>query len=383
MNPYSAKMVIVLASLVLLVIPLPVHAMECNASIGKEYSLPGEGTEFYSSVKIKNPSLWTALGVGNTTNEYCVFRYTNHDRSYSEIVVINGDGGRLSKDDTNLVVVSFSQKSMAWIEENYNILEPRLQEMYNALLSASEKSNDALPKIRQVAQPVLESVHLEIPLKGPLKIDVIQAINELLKTVPDWDATIQKYKAYKETIDQLSKARQRGYVSYDDEVAIFYKQSVAVEILAKSLEQNGLLNENGKDLGFQAAGETIRQSAEKEASLIEARLAKKKDIAFQANTSLENAITNLDSKVDKALEKEIDVGNLGKMYCSLRKSRPSVDLINTEKFQTYIDAARIVTETAEKETTNLDTQINQRPPKFGLWIWLDKNIRWPITHWCL
>lgn len=344
-----------------------VYAQSCSDGVkANQYVLDGEHIEYYGIVKIEN-------------NDYCVFKYNNHDSSYSEVIILDKSNNRL--DEKNLQTLQeaiLSYKTLVYLEDKYVTIQPVLQAIYDDLIQNSHQYNSKLGEIRQAVKIASQFIKVDIPIYGALKLDVIKALEYLVfdGAYTDWNGVLYKYKGYKETIDQMSVAKQKGYISYNEEVKVFYKDSIAIENFVKILDDktNSGVSTKFASLSFTSRAQQISDDSVNEINLIKNRVDKKKSDAIAQKNFIDFTINSFGSTINKALSKNINVTNYKKEYCNLKRGLPDTLLIDREMFQDYIEKADKIKIEIEARNNELDKKLEDAPNRFFLQVWVDKLI---------
>lgn len=368
--PLCSKMAIrmntrfLICILLLLFMSLAVSGQTCDISKAKQYALDGETVELYKAV----------IKIGD--NDYCVFLYKDHDPLYSEVMVFDISNNRLNEKDTTLNECIFSYKSADYMETHYMEMQPQLQAIYDDLIANAHQYDPRLDEIRHAVDTAAQYIKIDIPIYGALKLDAAKALRDLVLNKPTWSEIVQRYKGYKETIDQLSIAKQKGYISYDHEVKVFHSDGVAIDNFVKSLDDEANTGISSKlgSLSFSELAKRISVDSVSENQRINQRIKERKRVSNEKLILLYQSIESFDGSIYSALGKDLDVSGYKQDYCRLLKSKPDDSLIDKEMFQTYIEEADKVNNELLIKKNELDEKRKNAENKFVLWAWLSKGL---------
>lgn len=348
----------------------PVNAITCNGvNKAKQYSIEGESVESWGYVKLER-------------NDFCVYKFNNRSSAFSETVVFDENSNRIT--DIELEKIILSYKTFTYLEANYPSIQPTLQEVYNEFIINSHKYSSNLKEIREGVEFYSQFIKLDIPIYGTLKVDAVSALKYLVFDVffhPNWDEVVERYKSYKETIDQVSIAKQKGWISYDKEVKVFLKESIAIENFIKAIDDktNSDLYSKFGPLNFEASSKEISQACISEIALIDNRVTKKRERANTEEGNFDLKLKTLLNDIEKSLGKEVDTSSYEQKYCYYTSNKPSRELINKELFQDFIDLSVRSQEDIQQNINKLEKEMNSAKDKFFLFRWITQ-IRWGVIN---
>lgn len=354
--------------LLIVFLTTPANAVSCsNTDKAKQYALDGESVTYWGYTKIEK-------------NDFCVYEFTNKNPAFSEVIIFGENMDRTV--GTNLEESIFSYKTAKYLERDYPSIQPALQDTYNEFITNAHKYSSKLSDIRKGVEFYSQFIQLDIPIYGGLKLDAISSLKYLVfNTVfnPDWDEVVERYKSYKETVDQIGMAKQKGWVSYDNEVKVFFKNSIAIESFIKAIDNKTNSNLQSKFISsnFEALAKEISRMSMTEVELIDKRVKEKRTRAMSETSNFESKQSILLSGIEKSLEKEIDTSKYEKTYCYYKSNKIDTLLIDKELFQDYIDASKKAQSDVQQSIDELDNQMNKSKDKFSL-LRLFSKIRWGV-----
>ena len=348
---------------------IPVNAISCSIDKASQYALEGETVEYWGYVLIDN-------------NEFCIFRFNNRNPSASEIIVLDKNNNRII--GNNLEKSIFSYKTYRYIEGNYPQIQQVLQEIYNEFITNSHKYNSNLDGIIEAVGFYSQFIELDIPIYANLKVDVVKSLNYLISKTnwvfnPNWNVILERYKSYKETIDQIAIAKQRGgFISYNREIKDFYKNTIAIENFVKAVDNKTGSNLHPRfgSLNFESLATKTAQDSINEVNLIEARINKKKTEVHNELTNFNSKLNELNNLIWKSLEKEIDTKKFEEKFCYYKHNKPDTTLINREQFQEFIDNSKTFQKDLQQNIDELNNLLNNSRDKFIVSTWLSKIGWW-------
>lgn len=347
----------------------PVDALSCNdVNKANQYAIEGESAETWGYVKLER-------------DDFCIYKFNNRNSAFSEIIVLDENSNRIF--GTNLETSIFSYKTSVYLERNYPTIQPILQDIYNEFITNSHKYSSNINEIRDGVEFYSKFIKLDIPIYGALKVDAVNALRHLVfNTVfhPNWDKVVERYKSYKETIDQISIVKQKGWVSYDNEVKVFYKNSIAIENFIKAIDNKTGSNLHSKfgSLNFESVSQEISQASINEVTLINKRVIEKRERANTEAGNFDVKLNTLLDDIEKSLGKEIDTSSYEQKYCYYKSNKPDRNLINKENFQDFIDSSVKSQEDIQQNINKLESEMESAKDKFFLWTWFNQ-VRWFFT----
>jgi len=362
-------------------------SISCNqfSSKANQYTIEGETILDFVNVRVEN-------------KDYCVFLLNPKRDDISKFIVLDTNGNRVQNftqsifgpsENPDLSISIFSFVVYDFVSKNYQTVSSSLNSIDDGLVTDYHQTfSSNLNLIRDGSETLINSLELT-PIKiGIIKIDISQPLRELLlKEVgrffpPKWGEIIDKFRSYEKTVDQIQRSKDRGFVSYDNDVKIVVERTVAIQYFVKEVDEkvgSDLRTEFGS-LDFQQNFNLIAQESSDQITKIDSRISLKKADATNSDKIDEN-LSMLDTEITIGLEKQINMEPYKKAYCDDKTSKPSKDLIEREQFNDYIAQNQKIVKDITNARNNLATEEKSANSKFIINVWIDKFI-WAFFKGC-
>ena len=345
---------------------VPVNALSCsNTDKVEQYIFEGETIESWGYVQIGK-------------DQFCVYIFKDRNPAFSEIIVLDKNNNRVT--GTNLQKSIVSYKTCVYLNRNYPTIEPTLDEVYNEFVTNTDKYNSNLIKeINNAVNFCSQFIELEIPIWGPVKINAVSTIKYIALDFlfqSTWDEILKGYKDYKETINQISKVEQRGWVSYKQEVYVFFENSKAINNLTKVVDNktNSNLHVKFASLNFEKLAQDVSQESLNEVERINKRVTAKETEAITQKSNFDLILNELSDRIDIGLGKKIDISPFKQKYDNYKSNKPDNSLINKEMFQDYIENSTNAQKDIQKTIDGLNNKIETSDDKNSLFAWIARMI---------
>ncbi|MFH1472467.1 MAG: hypothetical protein ABIF85_06205 [Nanoarchaeota archaeon] len=360
--------------LLIISLAIPVNALSCSdTNKAKQYALDGESVEYWGYATVDN-------------SNSCIFKFNNRNPSLSEIIIIDMNGERVSNQTSNIQPAIFSYFTANYIMDNFQKIDPTLQDIDNSLGTDASKYNSKLDPIRDAGLFIIDYIrikplkigkYLEIDFSQPLKNFVFEHSN------PKWEDIIKQFRSFRANVDQVKRSKEKGFTSFDNDVKPMFESMASIQEVMKRVDEKtgSNLTEKFGALNSEQLANNIAQQSTNEANNIELRVNKKKEESTNEATNVNLKVNELNNLIWMALEKDIDTTKFEETFCRYRNYKNNMDLIEKERFQDSIDDSKNTQKDIQQNINELNADKSSN--KFALSMPFSK-LRWwlKITFSC-